>query len=494
MRLGIISQLPASDPDLRSQLDRLAGLAARICDTPVGLVSIVMRDEQVFFGRSGTDLTQTPREWSFCAHAMKETECLVVSDATNDIRFEDNPLVTGAPGIRFYAGFPLRSVEGAELGSFCVIDTKPRGDLSEEQHDALHTLALAAMGLLEKARTDARHASLHQSSSTRIAQLQQRFDLLSDAMPQLVWMTDAQGKVEYVNRGWADFVGHPAHESFGYGWLSMLHQDDQSATREIWSKSVNAKAPYEVEYRLSHFTGGHRWVLARALPMLDDAGRVQGWIGTCTDVHEQREAVDRLEILSRELNHRIKNIFAVIGGLISMTFRGEPSPSRERAMSLQARVLALGRAHDFVRTHAGSDILQHPHTSLEAMLAALLAPYQSDAGDRIHVRGDDTNMDDRSATPLALFFHELATNAAKYGALSNDTGRIVITVRNEGETVEMEWAESGGPPVVSSSDPGFGARLIEMSIVRQLNGTVAYDWQREGLRVTARVPLRAMAR
>jgi PAS domain S-box-containing protein len=494
MRLDIIAQIPTNDPDLREQLDRLAGLAARICETPVGLVSIVMRDEQVFFGRSGTELAETPREWSFCAHAMRESDCMVVPDATGDRRFEDNPLVTGAPGIRFYAGFPLKSVEGAELGSFCVIDTKPREDLSEAQHDALHTLALSAMGLLEKARTDARHASLHQSSSTRIAQLQQRFDLLSDAMPQLVWITDALGKVEYVNRGWINFVGRPAHYSFGYGWLTMIHPEDRRAAEESWSKAVDSRSLYEIEYRLSHFSGGHRWVLARGVPMLDDADRVHGWIGTCTDVHEQREAVDRLEILSRELNHRIKNIFAVIGGLISMTFRGEPPESRARAMSLQSRVLALGRAHDFVRTHAGSDIVQHPHTSLKAMLDALLAPYQSDTGDRILVCGDDPNIDDRSATPLALFFHELATNAAKYGALSEDAGQVVITVRCQADAVELEWAETGGPPVVPSSEAGFGARLIEMSIARQLNGSVSYEWERAGLRVTATVPLRAMAR
>lgn len=494
IRLGILAQIPQPDTELRSQLDRLAGLAARICETPVGLVSIVMRDEQVFFGRSGTDLPATPRNWSFCAHAMHENECMVVPDATEDLRFETNPLVVDAPGIRFYAGYPLKSSEGAPLGSFCVIDTKPRDNLSSEQLDALKTLALAAMGLLEKARSDARHASFHQFSTTRIAELQQRFDLLSDAMPQLVWMTDAEGQVEYVNRGWIGFTGRPEADSLGHGWLNLLHADDRDEVARVWRASVDTRAPYEIEYRLAYNSGGHRWVLARGLPMVDTTGHLQGWIGTCTDVHEQREAVDRLEILSRELNHRIKNIFAVIGGLISMTFRGQPEATRERAQSLQSRVLALGRAHDFVRTHAGSDLLQPPHTSLRAMLGALLAPYQSDDEDRIHILGDDTNIDDRSATPLALFFHELATNAAKYGALSVDPGQVEITVRDCHDSIELEWAEVNGPPVVPSSETGFGARLIEMSIVRQLNGSVTYDWESAGLRVTAKVPVRAMVR
>jgi PAS domain S-box-containing protein len=490
----VISQFPNEDSELRSQLDRLAGLAARICDAPVGLVSIVMQDEQVFFGRSGTELTETPRDWSFCAHAMHESQCMVVPDATGDPRFKDNPLVTGDVGIRFYAGYPLLSKEGAPLGSFCVIDTKPRSNLSIDQHETLETLALAAMGLLEKARNDKRNEAMQRSSSARINRLETNFELLSDAMPQLVWMTDAEGRVEYINQGWIDFIGRPEEESMGHGWLSMLHLDDRSNAQEVWAKSVDTGSPYDIEYRLSHHSGGYRWVLTRGLPILDNQGQVDGWIGTCTDVNVQHDAVERLDVLSRELNHRIKNIFAIIGGLISMTFRGEPPASRERAMALQARVLALGRAHDFVRTHAGSDILQQPHTSLLPMLSVLLEPYQNEAGDRICITGEDPIIDDRSATPLALCFHELATNAAKYGALSEDTGRVHITVRRDGEDILMEWAERNGPPVIPSTDDGFGARLIEMSIVRQLSGSLSYDWERHGMRVTARIPLRAMSR
>nr|WP_198045828.1 PAS domain-containing protein [Novosphingobium aquimarinum] len=469
-------------------------MAARICDAPVGLVSIVTRDEQVFFGRFGTEMTQTPRDWSFCAHAMHEKQCMVVPDATADPRFMENPLVTGEAGIRFYAGYPLLTAEGAPLGSLCVIDTKPRTDLSDDQHDTLKTLGLAAMGLLEKARNDSRHASVQRLSDAQIAKLEHKFELLSDAMPQLVWMTDAEGQVEYLNRGWIEFVGRPEGESMGHGWLAMLHPDDRILAQNVWAKSVESGTPYDIEYRLTHYSGGYRWVLTRGLPIFDDQGQVDGWIGTCTDVNAQRDAVDRLDILSRELNHRIKNIFAIISGLISMTFRGEAPASRERAMALQARVLALGRAHDFVRTHAGSDILQHPHTSLQAMLRALLEPYQNDSGDRIGISGEDPVIDDRSATPLALYFHELATNAAKYGALSDDAGKVVITVAREGDNVTMEWAEQDGPPVIPSSENGFGARLIEMSIVRQLSGSLTYDWERCGVRVTASVPLRAMAR
>lgn len=493
-RLEIVGQYDRNDQELHAQLDRLAKLAAGVCQTPVGLVSIVMEDEQVFFGRSGTDLTQTPREWSFCDHAMRGDHCMIVTDATCDQRFRDNPLVVDSPGIRFYAGYPLKSLEGLPLGSFCVIDTKPRENLTAEQLESLETLALAAMGLLEKTRREAQHVTLQRNSSSRIATLERQFDILSDTMPQLVWMTDAEGRVEYTNRGWTDFVGCQPEESLGFGWLDMLHAEDKPAVRQVWQESVESCEPYDIEYRLRHNAGGYRWVLARGLPMMDNAQRVHGWIGTCTDVHEQRETLDRLDMLSRELNHRIKNIFAIIGGLISMSFRRESSEWRGKAMALQARVLALGRAHDFVRTPSGATSANQSRTMLRAMLDALLAPYQDEDGGRIEIQGEDSPIDDRSATPLALYFHELATNAAKYGALSTEDGHIAITIRIAGDDVEMEWIEHGGPTVVPSQEPGFGARLIEMSIVRQLGGTLSYDWQRAGLRVRARVPARAMIR
>ncbi|PEQ14044.1 hypothetical protein B2G71_06155 [Novosphingobium sp. PC22D] len=492
-RLEVLARYPRAAPDLQSQLDRFARLAAQICKAPVGLVSIVEQDRQVFVGRSGTELLETPRDWSFCAHAMLRDDAMIVPDATIDARFRDNPLVTGQPGIRFYAGQPLVSAEGMPLGSFCVIDTEARGDLTPEQREGLETLSIAAMGLLEKAREESSSEDFARSSSNRITELQQRFEFLSNAMPQLVWMTDAEGRVDYLNRRWIEFVGLPAEKSLGSRWLDHVHPDDRAHTSLAWREATDAGQLYETEYRLRHADGEHRWVLARGMPMLREDGRPSRWIGTCTDIHEQRESAERLEILSRELNHRIKNIFAVIGGLISMTLRGAPE-IREKGSELQARVLALGRAHDFVRTHRGEEIMHKAYTSLQDMLAALLEPYQGGEVMRIEISGADVQIDDRSATPLALYFHELATNAAKYGALSTDEGAVSLTLRHADDDIVMIWQERGGPAIAQNAEKGFGAKLIELSIGRQLGGSLDYDWTPEGLCVTATVPMRLMAR
>jgi PAS domain S-box-containing protein len=491
-RQAILSTFPLGNEEMVEQLDRLAALAARICHAPVGLVSLVEVDRQLFIGRSGTDLTETARDVAFCDLAMHEIDGMIVPDATKDPRFCDNPLVTGPPAIRLYASHPLRSLEGAPLGSVCVLDTVPREELSEAQNDGLRTLADAAMALLERWRIDDRRQREAAQSRSAINELEQRFELLADAMPQMVWSSLPNGATDYFNSGWSDFTGEPPEASFGDSWLRFLHADDLRPAAECWARSVTSGKPYEIEYRLRRHDGEHRWVLARGLPMHDEAGEIVRWLGTCTDIHEQKNAAERNELLTRELSHRIKNIFAVISGLTTLSMRKRPE-IQELGRELQQRILALGRAHDFVRPHSERSRSHHLHTSLKGMLGSLLGAYQTPGDERILIIGEDVAIDDRSATPLALFFHELATNAAKYGALAASGGRVEIRIVT-GDEIELDWSEHCGPPVVPATETGFGGDLIHMSITRQLGGTLDYDWRREGLRVKARIPLSAMAR
>lgn len=494
-RREVVTEYPVDLPDIVVQLDRLASLAARSCGAEIGLVSLVEDSRQRFIGRSGCDLAETPREHSFCAHAMFEAECMVVPDARLDPRFADNPLVAGPPYIRFYAGQPLLSREGIPLGSLCVIDSTPREALADEHRDTLETLGEATMALLERWRLEQSSSLYRARSKIEIADLEQRFRVLADAMPQLVWSTTPDGMVDYLNKGWCEFTGQPPAASYGALWMDFLHPDDKPLAQRCWWDAVATEQDYEIEYRLRNGDGHYRWVLARGLPLRDASEQITRWIGTCTDIDEQKADAERLEVLSRELSHRIKNIFAVMGGLIAMTIRSKPE-FRECGAELRDRVLALGRAHDFVRSRGGRPVLR-PHGRLTGLLETLLAPYQDAARQRILIGGDDVAIDDRSATPLALFFHELATNAAKYGALSDGDGRVEIFVAKAGDRsadVELRWVEIGGPQLQDTSQPGFGSSLVEMSIVRQLGGTLDYDWRKDGLCVTARIPAEMLAR
>jgi two-component sensor histidine kinase len=235
-------------------------------------------------------------------------------------------------------------------------------------------------------------------------------------------------------------------------------------------------------------------VLGRALPVRSADGAILRWFGTCTDIHEQKLAYEEREVISQELSHRIKNIFAVIAGLITFSARGRPEFAGI-ATDLRHRINALGRAHDFVRPHSAQSRPHAEQDSLIGLLSDLFEPYQQLGADRIAVHGDDVRIDDRSATPIALLFHELATNATKYGALSNADGAVSITLERGDTLVAMTWRETGGPAVVDPDDrAGFGSQLIEMSAVRQLGGTVVRDWRTTGLCVAITIPLSSFSR
>ena len=200
------------------------------------------------------------------------------------------------------------------------------------------------------------------------------------------------------------------------------------------------------------------------------------------------------EIISQELSHRIKNIFSVIGGLIGLSARTYPD-MKALAADLRERVMALSRAHDFVRPHSPRSKPADGVAGLQGLLAKLLRPYQTEAVERIVIAGDDIPIDDRAATPLALLFHELATNSAKYGALSREDGRITIEAVTNAPEITLIWTERGGPTITRPPDTnGFGSKLLELCVNNQLGGRLDRQWTPEGLRATAHVPAAAMSR
>ncbi|PWS38658.1 hypothetical protein DFH01_05155 [Falsiroseomonas bella] len=312
-----------------------------------------------------------------------------------------------------------------------------------------------------------------------------RYRVLTDAMPQMVWSALPDGFHDYYNAQWYAFTGVPTGSTDGSAWSGMFHPDDQERARERWRHSLETGEPYEIEYRLRHRSGEYRWTLGRALPVHDRQGRILRWIGTCTDIDHAKRVAEQNEVLSRELSHRIKNIFAVINGLIRLSARREPG-ARDFARDLATRVAALGRAHDFARPHSEESRPAIGQTTLHGMLRELFLPYPAFHEGRVAITGDDVPADDHGATTIALLFHELSTNAAKYGALSAEEGRVSIESRlgQTEDSLTIRWQESGGPPVEGEPErTGFGTVLAAMSVEQQHGGTIRRRWLREGLEV-----------
>lgn len=208
-----------------------------------------------------------------------------------------------------------------------------------------------------------------------------------------------------------------------------------------------------------------------------------------SEIAERKQAeADRLLIL-RELNHRVKNLFAVAVGMIGMTARTATSP-QQMASTLTGRLRALASAHDLIRPSVASDN-QGPHfTSVGALIERILAAHVSSGQGQLSLDGPEILVGATGATSFALVLHEVATNAAKHGSLSLATGRVSITWRMEEGQMVLTWIERGGPHI--SGPParkGFGSDLADMSARGQLGGDIAKVWNPDGLEITLRASL-----
>jgi two-component sensor histidine kinase len=261
---------------------------------------------------------------------------------------------------------------------------------------------------------------------------------------------------------------------------SRIHPADRDRVRAAFTATRALVGAYEIDFRI--LLGQEiRWISARGLG--NDEGLHHGKMaGVFLDVTGRKQAEEGHELLAGEMSHRVKNLLAIAAGLTNLTSRSAASVE-EMARELTQRLTALGRAHDLVRPLADN---QGRAALLGDLVAVLLAPYD-DAGafsGRVRVAVPRMGIGEQSATTLALVIHELATNSLKYGALSVPTGMLDISGTSTDKEVCMVWTERGGPSVSSKGEEGYGSKLLNRSVTRQLGGSIKTDWSDDGIIVT----------
>jgi PAS domain S-box-containing protein len=486
-RLAALRDYGILDTAPEAPFDDLAKIAAHICNAPIALISFVDASRQWFKAEIGLGQRTTSREVSICAHAILQPEqgLFVVPDTTKDASFAANPLVTGEPFIRFYAGALLETPQALPLGTLCVIDHQPRPEgLTAQQGHTLQALARQVITQLEHRRALVRLAA----QQAKLAESERRFRAIADTMPQIVWSNRPDGFHDYFNRRWYEFTGATPEQSEGSGWSPMVHPEDRERAFAAWRHALATGEPYEIEYRLRTKDGSYRWFIGRALAVRNGDGEIERWYGTCTDVDDLKRSEESRELLTRELSHRIKNIFAVVSGLAASSARGHPEAA-SFAQDFRERVNALAQAHEYVRPHSAEVAPALAGETVQGLMRVLLAPYLRKGSERISIAGDDAPIGPASATALALVLHEQATNAVKYGALSNEAGQVCLTGKRENDSYVLTWQERGGPPVSGPPErKGFGTQMTARSVVGQLGGSLTYDWDPDGLTMRLSVP------
>ncbi len=288
-RLAALGELELLDSLPEPMLDRLARLTASLCGTPIALVSLVDAHRQWFKANVGLQqYAETPREVSFCAHAIEQPDLFEVVDASLDPRFASNPLVQGDPFIRFYAGMPLQLPGGHRIGTLCVIDRKPKQLSDEQRAEFQHLAALVVEALL--ARQEVRNTSAQTARVLAASEL--KFRQLSEFSPIGVFHTDLSGLCTYTNSAWRAIYGLDAKEALGTGWSSGLHPEDAGAVHAEWSAAAQAGRGFDMQFRIRQPSGLVLQVHSRSRPLRNSLGRVVGHVGVVEDITE-RQRVER---------------------------------------------------------------------------------------------------------------------------------------------------------------------------------------------------------
>jgi PAS domain S-box-containing protein len=279
--------------------------------------------------------------------------------------------------------------------------------------------------------------------------------------------------------------------------IAIVHPDDRESVEKRIAEAMDptADGSYELEYRVVLPNGGIRWIRARGKAFFAEEGGLQKAVrmsGVINDNTRQHALEEAQQLLTRELNHRVKNLFAIANGMVSLTARSAKD-TKDMAASLRGRLSALSRAHELVQPPSTTEQFSGAGIPLDQLIGAVLAPYKDTHKD-IVVEGPDVRVGSQTTTGLALVLHELATNAAKHGCLSCPEGQLLIRWTIGHDKVDLDWAETNGPPIEQAPTfEGFGTQLTQRSIAGQLGGTLDREWRHEGLCVHMTLPLDRLA-
>jgi PAS domain S-box-containing protein len=332
------------------------------------------------------------------------------------------------------------------------------------------------------------HTAKH-NSDIRLRESEERFRLLATNIPQLVFVGKVDGRRTWPSPQWIEFTGLGFEESLDLGWLEAVHSDDRQSTIDAWTSAART-GEYSAEHRIRWGqTGAYRWHQTLARPIEGQRGPATEWVGTMTDIDDIRSLQGRQQVLLAELQHRTRNLLALVQAIAMQTLRSSPEPD-EFVQKFGQRLQALSRVQALVGEGASKAI------NLHDLLRAELVAQAGDVGsDRISVRGPEVSLPPVSAQALGLAIHELCTNAVKYGALRQDTGKLDVewkhVSKSEGHWIELEWVESGVKLALPDrpARKGYGSQLIERALPYQLNAETELKIGEGGVFCRIAVPL-----
>lgn len=475
-----IMRAVAEDKDFSTVVES----AAMRFSAPAAMILIVDYDEnwvQAAYGMDGSDVPTRSGLFVYPL-ALDDEPALILNDPAKQERLAPSvPSIKGAP-VRFFAGAPIR-VNGVKVGTLCVTDSENHPGFTDEDGRALARLAGLAGSLFEL-----KHAARGKRfAETALLRAQRRHSLALRAANIAAWSWDGVSENIECDNALKEMLDLPPGKPLtSRCFLSSVAPDMRFSVLRHFRTAIERGEEYQFEFQVQS-TG--RWLLALggAYENIVENG-VRGPIfGVVVDISSTKESEQKTRLLLRELNHRVKNTLAIVQSIAGQTLRRSRSTA-EFNMAFSGRLQALSAAHTLLSDEQWGAI------ALSRLLRSQVAPFVDNIDRQLDIHGDKVYLDPDESLALGLVVHELASNAAKYGALSRPAGFVDITVTCEtgdaGSMLHLDWIEIGGPKVSQPDHRGFGSILIERSLDKVIGSHVDVDYAESGLQVHIHMPLR----
>jgi len=482
-RLKALRASALLDTPAEERFDRLTRLAKRIFDTRIALLSLVDVDRQWFKSRQGLDVPETGRTLSFCGHAILAREILEVPDASQDPRFFDNPLVTGEPRIRFYAGAPVRSPDGCPLGTLCIIDDQPR-TLTEDERLSLRELADCVED--EVSTIDRRRlASVARQTTNGVV------------------ITDLDGRIEWVNEGFTRLTGYGLDEVRGRSPGSILQgAETHSQTITEMRTALAERSSFEVEVLNYDRRGQAYWVHINCSQLLDAYGRPEGFVAIQSNITEIKLAERMKQELTSTVSHELRTPLTAIAGAIGLLNGGAAGVLSEPARKLVTiadkstqRLRALiDQLLDMENLLAGKTLFAFENLALRPLLDQALGELQPFAeahgvGLTLAACADQARVHTDGAR-FQKVLSNLLSNAIKFSPQGSDvavsatatTQVIRVEVRDRGPGIDPEFhphifqkfAQADASDTRQRGGTGLGL-AITRELIEQMHGRIGFE-------------------